>query len=69
MGNVCLPSPCSRTNLDRSPKPKKKFGSNFGSTLRKSAIGNIKKPNMANFKQKLKNKLRKGERVVYIIYI
>ena len=50
-----------RIKEDKSPKPKKKFGSNFGSTLRKSAIGSIRKPNMANFKQKIKNKLRKGQ--------
>lgn len=43
----------------KSPKPKKKFGSNFGSTLKKSAIGSIRRPNMSNFKQKIKNKLRK----------
>ncbi len=49
-----------RFKEERSPKPKKKFGSNFGSTLRKSAIGSIRRPNMANFKQKIKSKLRRG---------
>ncbi len=37
------------------------FGSNFGSTLKKSAIGSIRRPNMANFKQKIKNRLKKGQ--------
>lgn len=58
-----------RMKDERSPKPKKKFGSNFGSTLRKSTIGSIRRPNMAsirrpnmaNIKQKIKSKLRRGE--------
>ena len=53
-----------RFKEERSPKPKKKFGTNFGSnlgsTLRKSAIGSIRRPNMANFRQKIKSKLRRG---------
>ena len=51
---------CIRLKDEKSPKPKKKFGSNFSSTLKKSAIGSIRRPNMANFKQRIKNKLRKG---------
>lgn len=67
--------PC-RVKEDKSPKPKKKFGSNFGSnvsnfgsTLKKSAIGSIRRPNMANFKQKIKNKLKKGQgEILYRVF-
>lgn len=50
-----------RHKEDKSPKPKKKFGSNFGSNFGSTLKKSVRRPNMANFKQKIKNKLRKGE--------
>ena len=51
-----------RQKEEKSPKPKKKFGAHFSSTIKKSAIGSIRRPNMAHLRQKIKNKLRKGQR-------